>query len=85
MWQGKLNVLDLLEVSSWLALGISAFLVLIRIYFKDSALITLLMPLRNFVNKLLLETLMHFWAFSLIKNAGKNNFTSLQNILLFGF
>lgn len=43
------------------------------------------MPLRNFVNKLLLETLMHFWSFSLIKNAGKNNFTSLQNILLFGF
>lgn len=82
MWQGKLNVLDLLEVSSWLALGISAFLVLIRIYFKDSALITLLMPLRNFVNKLLLETLMHF---SLIKNAGKDNFKSLQNILLFGF
>lgn len=39
MWQGKLNVLDLLEVSSRLALGISAFLVLIRIYFKDSSLI----------------------------------------------
>lgn len=37
MWQGKLNVLDLLEVSS--RLGISVFLVLIRIYFKDSALI----------------------------------------------
>lgn len=39
MWQGERSVLDLLAVSSCLPLGSSAFLVLIRIYFKDSALI----------------------------------------------
>lgn len=62
MWQGKLNVLGLIEFSSCLCAWASAFLVLIRIYFKDSIQISqhFPVPLSIFMNKLLLETLMHY-------------------------